>query len=121
MKDIFSQREKCEEAKFKLDAEARFKAQARRDKLVGLWAAKKMGLSGDAADTYARAVIDTDVEYPGDAHVLRKVLADLSARGLAVDEADLRAEMARDLAIAEEQLTGEYPEALAADHERVGD
>ena len=74
------------ENKFAHDAELRFKAEARRNKLLGLWAAEKLGKSGDEADAYAREVIAADFEEPGDEDVFRKVRADFDAAG--VDQSD---------------------------------
>lgn len=82
----FNEREKAFENKFKHDEELRFKATARRNKLLGLWAADLMGLGSDEADAYAREVIKSDFEEAGDDDVLRKVLGDLQAKG--VDTSD---------------------------------
>ena len=81
------------ERKFALDEELKFKAVNRRNKLLGLWAAEKMGVSGDAAAAYAKEVVASDFEEAGDDDVLRKVLADLTAKGVSVSEAELRAKM----------------------------
>ena len=82
----FNEREKGFEAKFKHDEELRFKVTARRNKLLGLWAAKQMGLDDDAAAAYARDVVRADFEEPGDDDVLRKVLADLVAKSVESSE-----------------------------------
>jgi hypothetical protein len=82
----FEDREKGFERKFVHDEELRFKATARRNKLLGLWAAEKMGLAGDAAQAYAREVIKADLEQPGEEDVFRKVRGDFDARG--VDQSD---------------------------------
>ena len=82
----FEDREKGFERKFVHDEELRFKATARRNKLLGLWAAAKMGLAGDAAQAYAREVIKADLEQPGEEDVFRKVRGDFDARG--VDQSD---------------------------------
>ena len=73
----FDEREKSFEAKFKQDQELQFKVKARRNKLLGLWAAGKLGLSGAAADAYAKEVVRADFEAPGDDDVLKKVFGDL--------------------------------------------
>src|SRR3546814_13054752 len=75
----FDERKKGFEAKFKRDEELRFKATARRNKLLGMWAAEKLGL--EDAEAYAREVVKSDFERPGDAVVHEKVLADLPAQG----------------------------------------
>jgi hypothetical protein len=82
----FDDREKGFEAKYALDAEQEFKAVARRNKLLGLWAAEKMGLSADSADQYASAVVKADFEQPGEEDVFRKIAQDLEGSGIAVTE-----------------------------------
>ena len=89
----FDKREEGFEKKFAMDADQRFKAEARRNRLLGLWAAEKLGISGDAAAAYAKEVVASDFEEAGDADVLRKVLADLTAKGLAITEPELRVKM----------------------------
>ena len=89
----FDKREEGFEKKFALDEEQKFKATARRNKLLGLWAAEKLGMSGDAASAYAKDVVAADLQEAGDTDVLRKVLGDLTAKGAAVTEAQLRAKM----------------------------
>ncbi|WP_407151657.1 DUF1476 domain-containing protein [Bradyrhizobium sp. ORS 86] len=89
----FNKREEGFEKKFALDEEQKFKAEARRNKLLGLWAAEKLGITGDAASTYAKEVVAADFEEAGDRDVLHKVLKDLTAKGNAVTEADIRAKM----------------------------
>ncbi len=87
----FDKREEGFEKKFAIDEEQRFKAEARRNKLLGLWAAEKLGKSGDDAAAYAKEVVASDFEEAGDADVLRKVAADLAAKG--VSEQDVRVKM----------------------------
>jgi hypothetical protein len=89
----FDKREDGFERKFALDEEQKFKAEARRNKLLGLWVAEKLGLAGDAAAAYAKDVVAADFEEAGDADVVRKVLADLTAKGVAVTESELRVKM----------------------------
>lgn len=89
----FDKREEGFEKKFALDEEQRFKAEARRNKLLGLWAAEKLGVTGDAAAGYAREVVAADFEEAGDADVVRKVLGDLTAKGVALTERDIRVKM----------------------------
>ena len=121
MADTFNEREKSFEAKQKLDDELKFKAESRRNKLVGLWAAEKMGITGADADAYAKTVVMADLEEPGIEDVIRKVMADFSERNVSVDENDLRAEMDKQMQVAVEQISGDYPEPLGSDHEKVGD
>ncbi len=89
----FDKREEGFEKKFAHDEELLFKASARRNKMLGLWAAEKMGLSGDAANAYAKDVIMADFEEAGDNDVLRKVQKDLAAKGITSSEQDVRRTM----------------------------
>ena len=86
----FDKREEAFEKKFAHDEELQFKATARRNKLLGLWAAEKMGLSGDKAADYAKTVVEADLQEAGDADVIAKVLADLTAAGVAQSEHQIR-------------------------------
>jgi hypothetical protein len=81
------------EKKFALDEEQKFKAEARRNKLLGLWAAEQLGKTGDEAAAYAKEVVTSDFEESGDADVLRKVAGDLAAKGLSITDADVRKKM----------------------------
>jgi hypothetical protein len=89
----FDKREEGFERKFALDEEQKFKAEARRGRLLGLWVAEKLGLSGNAAASYAKDVVAADFTEPGDADVVRKVMTDLGAKGVAITEQELRAKM----------------------------
>ncbi|WP_027518852.1 DUF1476 domain-containing protein [Bradyrhizobium sp. WSM1417] len=93
-------REEGFEKKFALDEEQKFKAEARRNRLLGLWAAEKLGISGDAATAYAKEVVAADFEEAGDADVLRKVMADFAAKNVAVTEQAIRAKMNELIAVA---------------------
>jgi hypothetical protein len=95
MADSFSDREKGYEAKYQHDQEMLFKITARRNRLLGMWAADRMGMIGAAAESYAKDVIVSDFEEQGDADVVRKVLGDLTAKGIDIDEKGLRKEMDR--------------------------
>lgn len=89
----FDDRERAYEAKFALDQEQEFKAVARRNKLLGLWAAEKMGLSPESAEEYAKAVVRADFEQPGEEDVFRKVAGDFKGSGLTVSEGEIRSKM----------------------------
>jgi len=89
----FDKREEAFEKKFAHDEDLRFKATARRNKLLGLWAAEKLGLSGDEANEYAKSVVMSDFEEAGDHDVVRKVLADFAAANLSMSEPQVRAVM----------------------------
>ena len=87
----FSDKERAEEAKFARDEEMQFRVAARRNRLLGGWAAEKMGLTAVEADAYGKQVIQADFEEAGDEDVIRKVLGDLTAAGVDVNEAEIRA------------------------------
>jgi hypothetical protein len=89
----FDKREEGFEKQFAHDEELRFKANARRNKLLGRWAAEKLGLSGADAETYAREVVMADFEEAGDNDVLRKVSKDFEAKGVAQSEHQIRRTM----------------------------
>ena len=101
----FDNREKGFEAKYKHDQETRFKVTARRNKLLGLWAAEKLGLSAEAAEAYAKEVVIADFDEPGEEDVFRKVRDDLDGKG--VSEKDIRHQMERLIAVADEQVARE--------------
>ncbi|MEQ1888450.1 MAG: DUF1476 domain-containing protein [Alphaproteobacteria bacterium] len=100
----FDEREKGFERKFVHDSELEFKAMARRNKLLGLWAAEKMGLSGTDADAYAKEVVISDFQEAGDDDVLRKVKGDLEAKGVTQSEHQIRREMDELLVKARDQV-----------------
>jgi len=115
MSDSFHDREQSFEAKHKLDEELKFKAESRRNKLVGLWAAGKMGMTGADADAYAKTVVLSDLEEPGIEDVIRKVLGDFAERDVSVDEEKIRAEMDRQMGVAIEQVQADF-DPLGKDH-----
>ena len=90
---LFDDRKKGQEGKYAHDQETLFKAGVRRNKLLGLWLAEQMGKSGDDADAYAKGVIESDFDRPGDDDVLEKVMADVKAAGLDIDGHKMRARM----------------------------
>jgi hypothetical protein len=98
----FDKREEGFEKKFAVDEELKFKAEARRNKLFGLWVAAKLGLSGDAATAYAKEVVAAEFEGPG--RVAAKITGDLKAKNLPVDETEIRAKLAALMAEAVEQV-----------------
>jgi hypothetical protein len=100
----FDKREEGFEKKFALDEEQKFKAEARRNKLLGLWVAEKLGISGEAASSYAREVVAAEFGEGRGANVVRKVMADLEAAGVAITEEQLRARMAELAAVAITQV-----------------
>ncbi len=100
----FDKREEGFEKKFAHDEELKFKAYARRNKLLGLWAAEKLGLSGQAADAYAKEVVLADFEEPGEDDVFRKVRKDFEGKGVTQSEQDIRRKMSELLAQAVAQI-----------------
>lgn len=100
----FDDRESAFENQFARDAEMQFKAEARRNKLLGLWAAERLGKSGAEAQTYATEVIKSDFKEPGDEDVYRKVAGDLGDKAT---EAEIRAKMAELVSVAKAQLMDE--------------
>lgn len=100
----FDKREEGFEKKFALDEEQKFKAIARRNKLLGLWVAERIGKSGADADAYAKEVVAADFEEAGDDDVVRKVKGDLDARGVAVSDQDIVVKMGELMAVAAAQI-----------------
>ena len=86
----FDEREKSYEKKFAMDQELRFKAEARRNKLLAEWAGAKLGLSGPALEDYVRAVRKADLAEKGDEDVFRKVRKDFDEKGVQVTDSELR-------------------------------
>lgn len=100
----FDDRKRATEMKFQLDQELEFKAQARRAKLVGLWAANLMGLADDAAETYAKSVVMADLEEAGAEDLFRKIRADLDLHAVQLSDHQIRVKMEEALAEAREQI-----------------
>ena len=100
----FDQRKDAFESKFALDEELRFKATARRNKLLGLWAAGKLGKTGPDADAYAKAVVIADFEEAGDDDVLRKVKGDFASGSVTVGDDEIRRVMGELLIRAAEEI-----------------
>jgi hypothetical protein len=103
----FSDREKSFEKKFAMDEELKFRSEARRNKMLGQWAAEKLGLSGAAVDDYVKAVRKADLLEKGDEDVYRKIRKDLDDKGVRVSDAELRKAMADFLHTALEQIESE--------------
>jgi hypothetical protein len=104
MATTFDKREEGFERQFAHDEELRFKATARRNKLLGLWAAEKMGLSGANADAYAKSVVMADFEETGDHDVFKKVRKDLDDKKAAASDQEIRTAMVDLMAKAIEQV-----------------
>ncbi len=102
----FKDRERAEEAKFALDGETAFRIAARRNRLLGEWAAGLMKLTPEESNAYSKAVVQADFEESGDEDVIRKLLGDLTAAGTNVSEADIRAKLDEMTIEARRQLLG---------------
>jgi hypothetical protein len=103
----FNDREKAYEKKFAHDAELKFKASARRNKLLGQWAAEKMGITGDEADNYAKGVVLADLEEPGEEDVFRKIRGDFDEAGIDQSDHQIRRTMAELMDTAVGQIESE--------------
>ena len=103
----FNEREKAFEDKYKHDQELQFKVEVRRNKLLGLWVAELLGLSGADAEAYAKEVVAADFEEPGDADLIRKIQADAQPKSLDLSEHRLRKKMDELNAVAKEQIMSE--------------
>jgi hypothetical protein len=103
----FEDREKGYERKFAHDEELKFRATARRNKLLGLWAAEQLGLGGDEAQAYAREVIKAGLEIPGDDDVFRKIRRDFDAKGVQKSDHQIRSKMVDLMGVAVGQIESE--------------
>lgn len=103
----FDDREKAEEQRFAHNSEVQFKIVARRNKLLGLWVAEQLGLSGAEAEAYAKEVVAADFDEPGDEDVFRKVRADLDAKEVEMSDHRLRTHMGQLLEEARAQIASE--------------
>lgn len=101
----FDDRERAYENLFAHDEELRFKALARRNRMLGVWAAGHLGKVGDDADAYAKEVVRADFDEPGDEDVFRKVRGDFDAAGVPIADDDIRRTMREMLVAAAEQIT----------------
>ncbi|MDA1090337.1 MAG: DUF1476 domain-containing protein [Proteobacteria bacterium] len=113
MADAFKDREKGEELRFEMSQELQFKAESRRNRLLGQWLARKFGMTTDETEAYTKAVIASDMDEPGIEDVIRKVMKDIEERGAAITEGELRAEMDRLFPVALDQVkNGFKPDAV---------
>jgi len=103
----FDDRERAFEKKYEKDQELQFKATARRNRLLGLWAAGLMGITGEAAEAYAKEVVKADFEKPGEDDVVDKVMADFKTKGVAQSEHQIRRKMDELLGVAKQQIMTE--------------
>ncbi len=104
---MFHDRERAAEAKFSHDEEMQFRVHARRNRLLGTWAAERMGLSPAETEAYAKSVVQADFEESGDEDVIRKLLGDLISAGVDADEGEVREAMHAQEIVARRALMGE--------------
>ena len=116
MDDAFEDRKKSQEAKYKMDEERRFKARARRNKLLGLWAATQMGLNETEAAEFAKEAVMIGLDTPDDT----QFIARLCERAPEINKSRLTEELPQAETEATRQLAEEFPAALDTDHEQVG-
>jgi hypothetical protein len=100
----FDEREKAFETKFAREEEMAFRIGARRNKLLGIWAAEKMGLTAEETDSYAKSVVQADFEESGDEDVIRKLLGDLTQAGVHTDDDEVRTALSAKTVEARRQL-----------------
>jgi len=103
----FNDRERAEEAKFALDEDTAFRIVARRNRLLGHWAAERMGLTPEETEAYAREVVHAEFEEGGDEAVVRKLIGDLTAADVEIDDAGVRIALEEQSVVARRQLMGE--------------
>ncbi len=103
----FNDRQRGEEAKYAHDEDMQFRISARRNRLLGAWAAEKMDLSAVETEAYAKAVVQADFEEAGDEDVIRKLLGDLTSAGIEITEGDIRAALEAKTVEARRALMGE--------------
>jgi hypothetical protein len=120
MSHPFRDIEQSYEAKYKLDEELRFKAECRRTKLLGLWAAEQMGITGSTAVSYSRSLLRNSLETPGFDHLIGIIAQDFQGLGVKRSERDIVMMAERFEAAAIEQISNDFPTALGADHVQVG-
>ena len=104
MAEVFNERKKGFEAKFKMDEEMEFKVSARRNKLFGLWLAEKLGFPESEHDAYATEVVVSDLEEPGEEDIIRKVMNDVENRGANLNESEVRLKLEEFFGVAAKEL-----------------
>jgi hypothetical protein len=120
MADLLRELEQGYEAKFKLDQEQHFKAECRRNKLLGRWAAERMGLSPAESDAYARSMVTLALDRAGFEPILSRISDDLGRHGTPIERIALLAKAEQCYVAAIDSLAKEYPRALGDDHVPIG-
>jgi len=108
MADSFKEREKGEEFRYEIEQEIQFKAESRRNRMLGEWLAHKFGLTSDEIETYVKEVVAADLDEPGVDDVVGKVMKDIEERGADIPEDEVRAEMERLFPVALEQVKADF-------------
>lgn len=121
MSDSFKQREASEEAKFKNDAEMQFKIDAKANKMLGKWAAEKLGIASDDVKAYVKKIVVSDLEEAGHEDVVRAVSQSFRDGGVDISDDEIRQKIKKCHAKAAKKLEKDYPTPLGDDHGRVGD
>ena len=106
--DTFKQREKGEERRYEMEQDVRFRAESRRSRMLGRWLAKKFGMTGEAAEAYAKDVVHADLHKPGADDVVAKVMADIKAHHVKITEKQVRKELERLYAVAHQEIVAEF-------------
>ena len=106
--DSFKKREKGEERRFEMEQDIRFKAESRRNRMLGRWLAKEFRMTGEAAEAYAKDVVHADLHKPGADDVVAKVMADIKAHHVKITEKQVRAELDRLYAVAYQEIVAEF-------------
>lgn len=101
---VFRDREQAFEIQFAREEDLKFRATARRNRLLGMWVAEKLGMTGDAATDYAKAVVIAEMRLPGEGDVFDKVTADLAAKGIMLPDQEIRSLMGSLMVVAESQI-----------------
>ena len=120
MEDKLQEIEKAHEARYTLDEETRFKARARRCKLLGLWAAERLGIAAGPAAEYAKGLVALSLQDGGLDAVVGRIVADFAGRGVVIEAAEVEAAAERFYAEALDQVKEAFPTALGPDHTQVG-
>ncbi len=107
--NAFEDREKAFEDKFKYDQDLLFRIASRRARLIGLWAAERLGITGDGAEAYAQEVVAADLDEPGHADIIRKLQADFKAKSIEISDHRITRELARLWEVAREQVAPGTP------------
>ena len=119
--DTLKKRGRSYEAKYKFEEEIKFKTAARRNRLLGLWAAERLGMGKEEGEAFAKDVVIADLQEPGVEDIIRKIKAEFDRREVKIRSKDIRSQLKHLDKVARDQVTQEHPKPLGPDHEGVGD